>query len=590
MPARLPSHPPSSLLRTWLLALCAWLLPLTAGAAITIDIPDVPRPLEDNIRAFLSLTRYAERTDLTQETMGRLLRRVVTETRSALEPLGYYEPQVEYGAEHKGDQWTVTILVTPGRPVRISEVSIELDGAGRDEPGLRNIIAADELKPGLRLNHGTYESVKGSLLRAAKNQGYIDAQFTKNELLIDREERRANISLHLQTGERYRYGNITVLQDVIAPDAMLRLLRFKSGDPYTLDSLLRTQYVLDDSQYFAAVDIDSGEPDAQTHTVPITVSANPNRKQRYAVSFGYATDTKARGKITWDNRLVNRAGHRSKVELTASSVLQEISMRYAIPVRDLALEKLEFTSAAREEELGDTLSQKLEFGSGLTQVMGSWQRSLFLRLSNETTTLPATDVMGKTRNTQFLIIPGISFATLPSYVMGDKLRPYNIVAELRGSPSSFGSDSSFLQLRLQAEGLINLAPLWSLRLRSEVGTSWVGDFSVLPASQRFFAGGDRSVRGFALNSLSPKKDGQSVGGRNLLTGTVEIERALPRNFGLATFYDIGNAFDHFSEGLESAAGLGLRYHIAVASLGVDVAQPLSVTASPRLHLYISTLF
>jgi len=566
-------------------------MPLTASATIKIEFQDLPAQLQDNIRAFLSLTRYAERTDITQETMGRLLRRVIPETRAALEPLGYYEPTVDYGTERKGDDWTVLIFVEPGRPVRISEANIDLAGPGRDETLLREIIAADDLKPGLRLNHGTYESVKGSLLRAAKNQGYIDAQFSKSELLIDKTERRASIALVLQTGERYRYGAITALQDVIDEDAMRRLLRMKPGDPYTLDSLLRTQYVLDDSQYFASVDIDSGEPETTTHTVPVTVTAKPNRKQRYAASLGYATDTRARGKLTWDNRLVNRSGHRAKMELTASSVLQELSLRYAIPVRDIALEKLEFTGAARDEELGDTRSQRFEFGSGLNQVRGSWQRSLFLRLSNETTTLPATDSMPKSRNTQFLIIPGISFATLPSYVVGDKLRPYSLYSELRGSPSSFGSDSSFLQLRVQAEGLINLAPLWSLRLRTELGTSWVGDFSDLPASQRFFAGGDRSVRGFALNSLSPKDDeGNSIGGRNLLTGTAEVERALPRNFGVAAFYDIGNAFDHFGDRLESAAGLGVRYHIAVASLGVDVAQPLSASGNPRLHLYISTLF
>ena len=148
-----------------------------------------------------------------------------------------------------------------------------------------------------------------------------------------------------------------------------------------------------------------------------------------------------------------------------------------------------------------------------------------------------------------------------------------------------------MQLRLQAERLINFGPLWGLRLRAELGSSWVGDFSELPDSQRFFAGGDRSVRGFALNSLSPKDDeGNSLGGRNLLTGTIELERALPRNFGVATFFDIGNAFDDFGDPLEYSAGIGLRYHIAVASLGVDVAQPLSISGSPRLHLYISTLF
>jgi translocation and assembly module TamA len=577
--------------RACLVVLCCWLQPVPAGAEIRIDIPDVTPAVEDNIRAFLSLTRYAERTDLTQETMSRLLRRVVSETRAALEPLGYYDPTVEYGAEHQDNSWTVTILVTPGRPMRISEVNIQIQGAGQNEAALRNIIAADEIKPGLRLNHGTYENVKGSLLRAAKNQGYIDARFEKNELLIDRAERRASITLLLQTGERYRYGEIVTVQDVITDDAMRRLLRMKQGEPYTLDSLLRTQYVLDDSQYFASVDIDSGEPDPQTHTVPVTVRANPNRKQRYAVSFGYATDTKARGKFTWDNRLVNREGHRSKVEVTGSSVLQELSMRYAIPVRDIALEKLEFTGAAREEELGDTLSQQLEFGSGLTQVKGTWQRSLFVRLSDETTTLPAAADTPRSSNRQFLIIPGISFATLPSYVTGDAARPYSIYTELRGSPSTFGSDSSFLQLRVQAEGMIKLSELWQLQLRAELGSSWVGDLFDLPASQRFFAGGDRSVRGFALNSLSPKdNEGNSLGGRNLLTGSVEIERSLPRNFGIAAFYDVGNAFDHFGDSLEYAVGVGVRYHIAVASLGVDVAKPLSVSGSPRLHLYISTLF
>jgi translocation and assembly module TamA len=578
-------------LGAWLLLACCWLLPLTASATIKIDIPDVPRPIEDNIRAFLTLTVYAERTDITQETMARLLRRVIPETQQALEPLGYYEPKVDYRSENQGEQWTVTIFVTPGRPVRLSEVDIEVKGQGRDEPALREIIAAGDLKPGLRLNHGTYESVKGTLLRAAKNQGYIDAQFTKNQFLIDKDARRATVALVLETGERYRYGTITILQDVIDEDAMRRLLRMRSGDPYTLDSFLRTQYVLDDSQYFASVNIDSGEPDPQTHTVPVTVQTEPNRKQRYAFSFGYATDTRARGKVSWDNRLVNRNGHRAKLELTGSAVLQELALRYAIPIRDIALEKLEFTGAAREEELGDTLSQRFELGSGLTQVLGSWQRSLFLRLSRETTTLPADGDMPKSRNTQSLIIPGISFATLPSYVIGDRVRPYSIYAELRGSPATFGSDSSFLQLRLQAEGQISFGPLWSLRLRTEVGSSSVGDFSDLPASQRFFAGGDRSVRGFALNSLSPKDDeGNSIGGRNLLTASVELERALPRNFGVATFYDIGNAFDNFGDSLESAAGVGLRYHIAVASLGVDVAQPLSVKGSPRLHLYISTLF
>lgn len=582
---------PATTLVVLLAALLAFAVPVCAE--IQIDIPDVTPAVENNMRAFLSLTRYADRKDVSPEVMSRLQRRIVTETRKALEPLGYYEPEVTYTAAQEGANWKVTIRVNPGRPARLSNVTVNITGPGSGARALREIIAAQELKPGLRLNHGTYEKVKGELLRTARNEGYLDARLSHNELVIDRVERRANVAIELETGERYHFGKITTVQDVITDDAMRRLLRMKEGDPYTLDALLRTQYVLDDSQYFTGVDINSDEPDRAARTVAINVSAQPNRKHRYAVSLGYATDTDARGKFTWDNRRVNERGHRSKFELTYSSVLKEASGRYIVPVMDVALEKVEFGAAIGEEELGDTLSERVEVGTGLTQVLGRWQRVLFLTLSDDRTTFPATETVPEHTDEAFLIIPGISFATLPSYILGGKVRPYSGYAELKGSPSTFGSDASFLQFRAHAERIYNLSALWDLRIRGEFGASWVADFSDLPSSQRFFAGGDRSVRGFGLNELSPEDAaGNSIGGRHLITGTLEVERALPRNFGVAAFYDAGNAFDNFSKPrLAYSVGVGVRWHIAVASFGVDVAQALSESGhNPRVHLYISTLF
>lgn len=580
-------------------ALLLALLPLAAAqAAIEIVIPDVTEPVQNNIRAFLSLTRYAERDDVTQEIMSRLQRRIVSETRAALEPLGYYEPEVTYETTHEGDKWRVTVHVKPGRPVRLSEVSVTAAGPGANARAIQEIIEVEDLKPGLRLNHGTYERLKGALLRAAKNDGYLDARLTKNDLVIDRLERRATATIELDTGKRYSYGEINIAQDVIDDDSMRRLLRMKAGDPYTLDSLLRTQYVLDDSQYFSAVNIETGTIDRAALSVPVTVSAQPNRRHRFATSLGYGTDTEVRGKFTWDNRRVNRDGHRFKLELLGSSIIKELSARYVIPVMDVALEKLEFTGNLVDEEIGDTESRRAEVGTGLTQVLGRWQRSLFVRLSNETT----TEVDG-TKNTAFYVFPGISYTTLPSYIVGGKVRPYRLYFELRGSPTTLGSDASFLQFRFQGERIFDFAERWHLDLRAELGTTRIesnrdDQILDLPASQRFFAGGDRSVRGFALNELSPKEvdpsDGKekSVGGKHMATGTVEVVRDLPRNFGVAAFYDVGNAFNDFKEpGFEYSVGLGVRYSIAVASFGVDVAQPLSESnRNPRFHLYISTQF
>jgi translocation and assembly module TamA len=346
--------------------------------------------------------------------------------------------------------------------------------------------------------------------------------------------------------------------------------------------------VLDDTQYFSVVDIESGDPDPLTRTVPITVTAEPSRKHRYAAAIGYGTDTKVRGKFTWDNRRVNEDGHKFKLELLGSSIVTDLTGRYIVPVMDIALEKLEFTGTLRDEERGDTRSRRAEVGTGLTQVLGRWQRVLRIGLAEE-----ETIEADRSSSTNFYVVPSVAYSTLPSYIVGGRKRPYFFSAELRGSPETLGSDASFIQLRLKGERIFDMTELWHLHLRSELGISRIAATSELPSSQRFFAGGEGSVRGFALNELSPKdSQRRTVGGRNLATGTIEVVRDLPRNFGVASFYDIGNAFDDFSKpDLQYAAGLGVRYNIAVASFGVDVAQPLSVSGrGPRFHLYIATQF
>lgn len=580
--------------------LLAILLSATAHAGVDIDIPNSTDEIKNNVRAFLSLSRYTTRDDVTPETMTRLARRIEPEVRKALEPLGYYAPKTSHEVTHKSEKdWRVVIHITPGRPVRLSDVTIDVVGAGKDEPTIKALLAKRDLKAGRRLNHGRYDRVKDDLLRTASNHGYLDAHYTTAELLIDRKERRAQAKLVLDSGARYSFGTVTVSQDVIEPHAMRRLLRIHEGEPYTLDALLRTQYVLDDTQYFSGAEVETGDRDPQTLTVPVTIKAQPNRRNRYAISAGYATDTRWRGRLTWDNRLVNRSGHRLQAELIGSAVLKEATVRYAIPVMDVALEKVEFSVSGKEEELGDVTSQRVELTAGLTQVIGSnWQRVLFTRLSRENSRSGSrgdVDDNGNSTyqdNTDFYIIPGVSFSTMPPYLTGEITRQYSVFAELTGSPNSLGSDSSYLRFRLETERVFDLSRKWHLRTRSNLGASYVNKTFELPASQRFFAGGDRSVRGFGLNELPIVKDGDNTGRKNMFTASVQFERDLFRNVRGVVFYDTGNAFDKFiDEPLEYSVGVGAHYQIAVASIGVDVAQALSEPGRhPRLHLHFSTVF
>jgi translocation and assembly module TamA len=84
------------------------------------------------------------------------------------------------------------------------------------------------------------------------------------------------------------------------------------------------------------------------------------------------------------------------------------------------------------------------------------------------------------------------------------------------------------------------------------------------------------VRGFDLNSLGPvDEDGDVVGGRYLLTASVEYAYPIRGPWSIAVFVDGGNAFNHWGDPLEYGAGIGARYRTPLGMLRVDIAEPLT---------------
>jgi len=557
-----------------------------ARADIEIEVEGVEEKVQRNVEIFLSLARYRERDDLDADTVQRLHDRVDREVRQALRPFGYYEPKVDSQliSREGGRDWHVRVTIDPGQPVVLQEVSVKVTGPGAEEPTLRNIVAASTLHEGARLEHGAYEKLKGDLQRTAVSIGFLDVKLTRHELLVDPAKLTASAQLDIETGPRYRFGSVTLEQNVIEQDLARRFLRFKEGDYFDAVSLLKTQFALDDTQYFSSVEIVPGARDTKALTVPISITAQPTKRDRYSIGFGYGTDTRWRGTLTWDVRRVNRKGHRARVELIGSNTQKRFETRYVIPVGDPALEKLSFDAIASDEELADLEVKSLEFRPGLTQIRGRWQRVLFASVSNETTESASE------RRKDTLLIPGISYALLPPSFSSDTLElTRGLFAELTGSHSAFGSDADYLRLRIRDEHVFDLSERWHLLLRGELGTSFVADFSELPGSQRFFAGGDQSVRGFGLNELSPvDANGEKTGGRHLVVASVELIRDLPRNFGVAVFMDAGNAVNKLGDPLEYAAGIGIRWRLPIVTLGIDIAQPISRSdLNPRIHLNIS---
>jgi translocation and assembly module TamA len=561
-------------------------------ADIDIEIGGVDGAMRRNVLALLSLERYKTRDDLDEALIERLQERAEREAASALRPFGYYEPTVTSSVERVGEgRWRARLRIDPGPPVILEQVEVGVTGPGGEDPVFREVLAATPLRKGMRLDHAAYDTLKDNLRRTAATFGYIDARLLRSELEVDTAQRVAAARLQMSTGERYRFGTTTIEQDSLDESLLRRYLRFEEAAPYDARQLLRTQFALDDSQYFSTVEVLAGEPDQEARVIPVSIRAEPNRRNRYAAGAGYATDSKARGTLTWENRRLNDSGHRLRAELKAAQLEQSIATRYQVPIGDPALEKLGFEFLYARDELGDLDIRTTGFQPSITQVDGEWQRVVFASLNRVRTIIDAAADRPGFEDATTLVIPGISYASVPRGYLGEALFSRALYAELRGSATALGAQENYLQLRIEAERVFDLAPNWHLFVRGQIGATLVSNAAALPGSERFFAGGDRSVRGFGYNDLSPIEAGSTkVGGRHLLTGTVEVIRDLPRNLGAALFIDAGNAFDSFGDPLQYSVGIGIRLRLPIVTLGIDIAQPLtnpvcrSVTPDPRCNL------
>ena len=614
------------------LLLCLLAGPLAHAAGVTVEVRGVEDEVQDNVLAYLSFERYRKGgVDLNADTVERLHNRVEREVDAALRPFGYYEPKVESTVTDQGHgDWRVVINIAPGAPVLVDQMEVRVNGPGGNDPLFQRILSNLPLHAGDRLSHLAYDNIKADLQRTAATYGYLDAKLVRNDLVVDPPNHKANIELELDTGERYRFGATDIEQLVISDKLVRRYLRYHEGEYFDLTQVLRTQFALDDAQYFANLEVLPADPDRDTLTVPVKIRADAARRHRYSIGGGYATDTGIRGTFGFEDRRINSLGHTLSVAIQASQVQRyNVQSRYRIPFGDPAVENISLNAIIRQETLADVTATTQSAGVSFTDVLAGWQHVWQLNAVHTISDNSAATVTNvNTARTDELLVPELDLARVPTGYLGEPLFERPFIATIKASHSALGSQADFVQLHLQAERVFNLGHKWHLLLRDEIGTTFVKDFNDMPAVYRFFAGGDNSVRGFAYNELSPLEGpvcqtntaGQVVttanggcqpkpgyylktGGKDVLTGTVEFIRELPRSLGVAAFFDYGNALNSFRKPdcvpgaepgtticpplIQYSVGIGLRVRLPVMTLGVDIAQPLSTNAGPRLHINFS---
>jgi translocation and assembly module TamA len=559
------------------LILVALLLPSVVVADLTIS--GLNEELERNVRAFATIA--AEPCDAEAWLVRRRFRTLESQVRKAIEPFGYYQPEITSTLVLDAECWRAEVAIDAGKPVVLREVDIRIDGPASSDSAFQELLTPASLTSGNALRHANYEALKRTLQLRAANRGYFDAEFSASRMDVWPDLGVADVTLHFTSGPRYRLGEIRQDQAFINPEIVLAYLDLEVGAFYEADDLARAYRDLSDSAYFGQIEILPDVANATDEHVPMQILLQPGTRIEYTVGVGASTDLGPRFRAGFRNNRINRRGHRLISDLGISTVLQGLTTEYRIPLRDPRREWFSVTGAY-SNEVTDTFDNEIQrLGMRWTNAMtDTWLRTLSVDASRE------SFIVGEDIETSRAIVPAITFDQKRSDRDIFPRSGHRLGAELSGTDKSIGSTMSYVQATAWMRWIHSFGDHTRLLARLNAGVTKSDDFSELPPSVRFFAGGDESIRGFDYESLGPTDaDGNVVGGDNLLVASIEYERHLKGNFYGAIFADAGNAFNNTDFKAEVGAGIGIKWRSPLGPIRLYLGYPVSQSdQSLRVHL------
>ena len=520
--------------------------------------------------------------------LERYAKQANEKTRSALEPFGYYNPLITVSVEPAGERQRLLVKVVPGEPVRLTEVTVTLVGPGKDERDLRSLVSTFPLNKGDVLLQHRYEEAKGALKSRAHDSGFLDAEFSRHEILIARSATTATIELVLDTGEKYYFGATDIQGAPDYPDSFLRrYLTYRSGELFSYPRLGETQLNFANSERFKEVIVTPKKEGAEAHRVPITVQLKAAPSISVRPGIGYGTDTGARFTVRYRDLNMFHLGHELYSHLYVAERLQGLVTGYILPsprdVRSSTTLQLnlqqEETTTYNSRIVALELDRNRSFGKGK---LGT----AYVKAQYEEYSVGIQDSRSR------LLLPGLRYSDDRYDNPVRPSRGFRYALDLHGTHQLLGSDTELVQVLAEGSYLVPLPWRLSLRTRAKGGVTLLSDpLRDIPPSLRFFTGGDQSVRGYSYKSLGPRDaSGKVVGGKQLLTSSIELERALFKEWGVSLFYDAGNTFNSFSAvSLFQGAGVGLHYYTSVGALNLSVARPLEVER-PTIHIHFTVGF
>ena len=573
-------------------------------AAVQVEI-QAPTDLKTRLERFLDLVRLGRvvsREDVDDTEWSRLIDATPAQVRSLLQTEGYFTPEIRLErvpATTAGQPDLVRLIVEPGPRVRVGRVTIEAEGelesgAGRGDAHalatLEQIRKAWALPSGSEFRNAGWGDAKDAVLARLRAAGYATAVFSGTGAEVDVARQEVRIFVAVDSGPLFRFGKLRI-EGLATHDehTVGYLVGARRGAPVTESLLLDFQDRLQKSGLFDGVSVTLDVDPQHAAEAAVVARLQESPLQVYTFGLGFSANTRERASVEHLYRRVFGFAAQSRLKIELGRLRQAWDGEISSHPGEGLYRNL--VGGAVERLVSDTdevLSQRLRIGRA--QDTTRLERLFFAELERSLRRTTAGD-----RNSA--IAGSLNFhggwRDLDSIVLPSDGQTLSVQLGIGRSRGTDADSGTFGRAYGRLTVYRPLGRTWYGQARLELGRVFLGTRMVVPESQKWRAGGDDSVRGYAYRTLGPLVDGAVGSGTLLATGSLELARPvsaqMPSVWG-ALFVDAGNAADSFGQlKPEVGYGVGVRWRSPVGPLRLDLARAQK-TGKARLHFSVGIAF
>lgn len=558
----------------WAMAFAASARPGGAVKAGVIDLRIDGLDDEQTVAVLpaLEVATYRQRSSIGERRLQRLLRQVDDEVGGALQVFGHYDARTEVRVEPlESGRYRVHLDIDVGEPVRVRAIDVTIDGAAMRNERIGELISEFRPMLGEPFDHRVYEASKATIERALLRRGYLAQQLVERRVEIDRGEASARIVLRYQSGTRHFLGAVHFSGAQFDDAQMQRFVPWPDGYRFDQSRIEALQQALAASNYFDRIEIGRGEIDAATLRVPLIVQLSPNLRTRYVVGVSYGTDEGAGVRGGIERRWVNGRGHQFLGEAELAQRRSALYAEYALPQFAARISRYSIATRWQDEQTDNIDTRSFLLSGGAVARGHHWYAQASMNVLDGSFLVGARSD-GQPRQSALVVYPEVRYERV---LADDRVRPArgaSLDVRVLGASDRVLSDVSVLQGRATLKGILPAGLGARLIAQLTLGATSTDDFDRLPPELRFFAGGDRSVRGYGYQDLGDRDaEGFPIGGLYLATTSLEYEREFMPGWSAAGFIDAGNVWSSGEPALELGVGAGLRWQSPVGPIRIDIA-------------------